>query len=114
MGGGFPFSGEPRNLTGERQRCQNLCLSPLLYPFSPWSTRSLSATQFLREVYALILSEISSEFEGFQKEKEKLRIELEKKIRPDLDQMLTLKDQIASKLQGWANGGETLDRKSVV
>ncbi|XP_050770382.1 protein Niban 3-like [Gymnogyps californianus] len=55
--------------------------------------------QFLQEVYALILGEISSEFEGFQKEKEKLRIELEKKIRPDLDQMLTLKDQIGSKLQ---------------
>ncbi|KAM9610943.1 protein Niban 3 isoform 1-T1 [Morphnus guianensis] len=55
--------------------------------------------QFLQEVYALILSEIASEFEGFQKEKEKLQTELEKKIRPDLDQMLTLKDQIASKLQ---------------
>ncbi|XP_074881308.1 protein Niban 3 isoform X1 [Buteo buteo] len=55
--------------------------------------------QFLQEVYALILSEIASEFEGFQKEKEKLQMELEKKIRPDLDQMLTLKDQIASKLQ---------------
>ncbi|XP_069653624.1 protein Niban 3 isoform X3 [Haliaeetus albicilla] len=55
--------------------------------------------QFLQEVYALILSEIASEFEGFQKEKEKLQVELEKKIRPDLDQMLTLKDEIASKLQ---------------
>ncbi|XP_059689037.1 protein Niban 3 [Gavia stellata] len=55
--------------------------------------------QFLQEVYSLILSEISSEFEGFQKEKEKLQMELEKKIRPDLDQMLTLKDQLASKLQ---------------
>ncbi|XP_075381940.1 protein Niban 3 [Mycteria americana] len=55
--------------------------------------------QFLQEVYTLILSEISSAFEGFQKEKEKLQIELEKKIRPDLDQMLTLKDQIAGKLQ---------------
>uniref|UniRef100_A0A8C0BF91 Niban apoptosis regulator 3 n=1 Tax=Buteo japonicus TaxID=224669 RepID=A0A8C0BF91_9AVES len=32
----------------------------------------------------------------FQKEKEKLQMELEKKIRPDLDQMLTLKDQIAN------------------
>uniref|UniRef100_A0A663E8L7 Niban apoptosis regulator 3 n=1 Tax=Aquila chrysaetos chrysaetos TaxID=223781 RepID=A0A663E8L7_AQUCH len=31
----------------------------------------------------------------FQKEKEKLQTELEKKIRPDLDQMLTLKDQIS-------------------
>ncbi|NXS42742.1 NIBL2 protein, partial [Balaeniceps rex] len=55
--------------------------------------------QFLREVYTLILGEISGEFEGFQKEKEKLQTELEKKIRPELDQMLTLKDQIASKLQ---------------
>ncbi|XP_075594327.1 protein Niban 3 isoform X1 [Balearica regulorum gibbericeps] len=55
--------------------------------------------QFLQEVYTLVLSEISGEFEGFQKEKEKLRLELEKKIRPDLDQMLTLKDQIAGKLQ---------------
>ncbi|XP_074990220.1 protein Niban 3 isoform X4 [Calonectris borealis] len=55
--------------------------------------------QFLQEVYTLVLGEISSEFEGFQKEKEKLQIELEKKIRPDLDQMLTLKDQIASKLR---------------
>lgn len=32
-------------------------------------------------------------------------MELEKKIRPDLDQMLTLKDQLAAKLRGWANGG---------
>ncbi|XP_009280746.1 PREDICTED: niban-like protein 2 [Aptenodytes forsteri] len=61
--------------------------------------------EFLQEVYALILSEISSEFEGFREEREKLQLELEKRIRPDLDQMLTLKDQIASKLQGWANGG---------
>ncbi|NWQ95727.1 NIBL2 protein, partial [Burhinus bistriatus] len=60
--------------------------------------------QFLQEVYRLILSEISSEFQGFQKEKEKLQIELEKKIRPDLDQMLTLKDQIASKLQAMVQG----------
>ncbi|KAF1578214.1 UNVERIFIED_CONTAM: Niban-like protein 2, partial [Eudyptes pachyrhynchus] len=55
--------------------------------------------QFLQEVYALILSEISGEFEGFREEREKLQLELEKRIRPDLDQMLTLKDQIASKLQ---------------
>ncbi|XP_074666846.1 protein Niban 3 isoform X5 [Strix aluco] len=55
--------------------------------------------QFLQEVYTLVLDEISSEFEGFQEEKEKLRIELEKKIRPDVDQMLTLKEQIASELQ---------------
>ncbi|NWY56645.1 NIBL2 protein, partial [Chionis minor] len=55
--------------------------------------------QFLQEVYSLILGEISSGLASFQPEKEKLRIELEKKIRPDLDQMLTLKDQIAGKLQ---------------
>ncbi|NXO54566.1 NIBL2 protein, partial [Aramus guarauna] len=55
--------------------------------------------QFLQEVYTLVLSEISSELESFRKEKEKLRLELEKKIRPDLDQMLTLKDHIAGKLQ---------------
>ncbi|NXL10010.1 NIBL2 protein, partial [Mesembrinibis cayennensis] len=60
--------------------------------------------QFLQEVYALILGEISGEFEGFQKEKEKLQMELEKKIRPDLDQMLTLKDQIASKLRAVVRG----------
>ncbi|KAK1207109.1 NIBA3 protein, partial [Pygoscelis papua] len=78
---------------------QNACLSPLLYSFSLCFTRSLSAAQFLQEVYALILSEISSEFEGFREEREKLQLELEKRIRPDLDQMLTLKDQIASKLQ---------------
>ncbi|NXN69962.1 NIBL2 protein, partial [Himantopus himantopus] len=55
--------------------------------------------QFIQEVYTLVLSEISREFQGFQKEKEKLQMELEKKIRPDLDQMLTLKDQLASKLR---------------
>uniref|UniRef100_A0A7M4F5X0 Niban apoptosis regulator 3 n=1 Tax=Crocodylus porosus TaxID=8502 RepID=A0A7M4F5X0_CROPO len=55
--------------------------------------------QFLEEVYMLVLSQISSEFLDFQKEKEKLHIQLEKKIRPDLDQMLTLKDQISRKLQ---------------
>lgn len=38
-------------------------------------------------------------------------MELEKKIRPDLDQMLTLKDQIAGKLQGWANGGKRWDKR---
>ncbi|GAB0201770.1 protein Niban 3 [Grus japonensis] len=62
---------------------------------SEWRRRQL----WLQEVYTLVLSEISSEFQGFQKEKEKLHLELEKKIRPDLDQMLTLKDQIAGKLQ---------------
>uniref|UniRef100_A0A8D0FLV5 Niban 1/2/3 domain-containing protein n=1 Tax=Strix occidentalis caurina TaxID=311401 RepID=A0A8D0FLV5_STROC len=72
------------------------CLSFLL-PLSGLPT--LLATQFLQEVYTLVLDEISSEFEGFQEEKEKLRIELEKKIRPDVDQMLTLKEQIASELQ---------------
>ncbi|XP_025944551.1 niban-like protein 2 isoform X2 [Apteryx rowi] len=56
--------------------------------------------QFLQEAYTLILSQVSSEFKVFQREKEKLQIQLEKKIRPDLDQMLTLKDQIARKLQG--------------
>ncbi|NWI34726.1 NIBL2 protein, partial [Sula dactylatra] len=60
--------------------------------------------QFLREVYGLVLGEISSQFEGLQKEKEKLQVELEKKIRPDLDQMLTLKDQIAGKLQAVVQG----------
>ncbi|XP_062454360.1 protein Niban 3 isoform X1 [Rhea pennata] len=55
--------------------------------------------QFLQEAYTLILSQVSSEFKVFQREKEKLQIQLEKKIRPDLDQMLTLKDQIAKKLQ---------------
>ncbi|XP_025049951.1 niban-like protein 2 isoform X4 [Alligator sinensis] len=55
--------------------------------------------QFLEEVYMLVLSQISSEFLDFQKEQEKLHIQLEKKIRPDLDQMLTLKDQISRKLQ---------------
>ncbi|KAF1552472.1 Niban-like protein 2, partial [Eudyptula minor] len=58
-----------------------------------------SHPKFLQEVYALILSEISGEFEGFREEREKLQLELEKRIRPDLDQMLTLKDQIARKLQ---------------
>ncbi|KAM9214389.1 protein Niban 3 [Leptosomus discolor] len=60
--------------------------------------------QFLQEVYALILSEISREFEAFQEEKERLRVELEKKIRPDLDQMLTLKEQIAGRLQAVVRG----------
>ncbi|NXC78114.1 NIBL2 protein, partial [Anhinga anhinga] len=60
--------------------------------------------QFLQEVYSLVLGEISSEFEGLQKEKEKLQVELEKKIRPDLDQMLTLKDQIGGKLQAVVQG----------
>ncbi|XP_042658792.1 protein Niban 3 isoform X2 [Tyto alba] len=55
--------------------------------------------RFLQEVYTLVLGEISSELKSFQEEKEKLRVELEKKIRPDLDQLLTLKEQLASKLQ---------------
>ena len=108
MGRGVFFRGEPRNGPGNRKvskLCLRRCLLPLLYSFSLWSARSVSGTQFLQEVYTLVLSEISSEFQGFQKEKEKLHLELEKKIRPDLDQMLTLKDQIAGKLQGWANGG---------
>ncbi|KAM9263963.1 LOW QUALITY PROTEIN: protein Niban 3 [Morus bassanus] len=67
--------------------------------------------RFLREVYSLVLGEISSEFEGWQKEKERLQMELEKKIRPDLDQMLTPKDQIAGKLQGWrrSRGAQRVD-----
>uniref|UniRef100_A0A674ICV8 Niban apoptosis regulator 3 n=1 Tax=Terrapene triunguis TaxID=2587831 RepID=A0A674ICV8_9SAUR len=55
--------------------------------------------QFLEEVYTLVLSQVSSEFLDFQRENEKLHIQLEKKIRPDLDQMLILKDQISIKLQ---------------
>uniref|UniRef100_A0A8C0GR24 Niban apoptosis regulator 3 n=1 Tax=Chelonoidis abingdonii TaxID=106734 RepID=A0A8C0GR24_CHEAB len=55
--------------------------------------------QFLEEVYTLVLSQVSSEFLDFQRENEKLNIQLEKKIRPDLDQMLILKDQISIKLQ---------------
>ncbi|XP_067416780.1 protein Niban 3 [Emydura macquarii macquarii] len=55
--------------------------------------------QFLEEVYTLVLSQVSSEFLDFQSKNEKLHIELEKKIRPDLDQMLNLKDQISRKLQ---------------
>ncbi|NXL53673.1 NIBL2 protein, partial [Podilymbus podiceps] len=70
--------------------------------------------QFLQEVYTLILREISGEFEAFQREKEKLRAELEKKIRPDLDQMLTLKEQIASELRAAVQGAaESCCRRDV-
>ncbi|KAM9115428.1 protein Niban 3 isoform 2-T2 [Pangshura tecta] len=55
--------------------------------------------QFLEEVYTLVLSQVSHEFLDFQRENEKLHIQLEKRIRPDLDQMLILKDQISIKLQ---------------
>ncbi|NXI68423.1 NIBL2 protein, partial [Anseranas semipalmata] len=63
------------------------------------SRRTQLWLQFLQEAYSLVLGQISSDLKAFQREKEKLRIQLEKKIRPDLDQMLTLKDQIASNLQ---------------
>uniref|UniRef100_K7FJV1 Niban apoptosis regulator 3 n=1 Tax=Pelodiscus sinensis TaxID=13735 RepID=K7FJV1_PELSI len=63
------------------------------------SRKKQSWCQFLEEVYTLVLSQVSNEFLNFQRENEKLHLQLEKKIRPDLDQMLTLKDQISRKLQ---------------
>ncbi|NXK48362.1 NIBL2 protein, partial [Chauna torquata] len=63
------------------------------------SRRTQLWLRFLQEAYSLVLGQISSDLKAFQREKEKLQIQLEKKIRPDLDQMLTLKDQIARNLQ---------------
>lgn len=79
------------------------CMMPLTFPVFSFPFADLVPAwggQFLEEVYTLVLSQVSSEFLDFQRENEKLHIQLEKKIRPDLDQMLILKDQISIKLQG--------------
>ncbi|XP_078537355.1 protein Niban 3 isoform X2 [Lissotriton helveticus] len=55
---------------------------------------------WFQEVYSLILTQVSKELEGFKEEKETLHRTLEKKIRPDLDQLRALKDQISEKLEG--------------
>ncbi|KAJ1172757.1 hypothetical protein NDU88_004599 [Pleurodeles waltl] len=56
--------------------------------------------QFLQEVYSLIFTQVSEELKVFKEEKENLHRTLEKKIRPDLDQLWALKDQISDKLEG--------------
>ncbi|XP_072458589.1 protein Niban 3 [Notamacropus eugenii] len=63
------------------------------------SRRKWAWRKFLDEVYVLVLKLISSELQNFHQEKEELQKELEKKIRPEADQMLGLSNQIAQKLQ---------------
>ncbi|XP_027713631.1 niban-like protein 2 isoform X2 [Vombatus ursinus] len=63
------------------------------------SRRKWAWRKFLDEVYVLILKLVSSELQNFHQEKEELQKELEKKIRPEADQMLALSNQIAHKLQ---------------
>ncbi|XP_029441144.1 niban-like protein 2 isoform X2 [Rhinatrema bivittatum] len=59
---------------------------------------------FLQEVYGLVLEQVSAELRVYQEEETELRRQLEKKIRPDLDQMLTLKAQISGKMQAMVYG----------
>uniref|UniRef100_F7EHV5 Niban 1/2/3 domain-containing protein n=1 Tax=Ornithorhynchus anatinus TaxID=9258 RepID=F7EHV5_ORNAN len=59
---------------------------------------------FLEEVYTLVLAQISDELQDFQKEKEELHRELEKKIRPDVGEMLALRNHIAQQLQRMVRG----------
>ncbi|XP_068939285.1 protein Niban 3 [Petaurus breviceps papuanus] len=63
------------------------------------SRRKWAWRKFLDEVYVLVLKLISSELQHFHQEKEELKKELEKKIRPEADQMLALSNQIAQKVQ---------------
>ncbi|XP_074117390.1 protein Niban 3 isoform X1 [Sminthopsis crassicaudata] len=63
------------------------------------SRRKWAWRKFLDEVYILVLKLVSSELQNFYQEKEELQKELEKKIRPDADQMLALSNKIAQKLQ---------------
>ncbi|XP_074059364.1 protein Niban 3 isoform X2 [Macrotis lagotis] len=63
------------------------------------SRRKWAWRKFLDEVYVLVLKLISSELQNFHQEKEELQKELEKKIRPEADQILALSKQIAEKLQ---------------
>ncbi|XP_020850751.1 protein Niban 3 isoform X2 [Phascolarctos cinereus] len=63
------------------------------------SRRKWAWRRFLDEVYVLVLKLVSSELQNFHQEKEELQKELEKKIRPEADQMLALSNQIAQKLQ---------------
>ncbi|XP_043851664.1 protein Niban 3 [Dromiciops gliroides] len=63
------------------------------------SRRKWAWRKFLDEVYILVLKLVSSELHNFHQEKEELQKELEKKIRPEADQMLALRNQIAQKLQ---------------
>ncbi|XP_036596735.1 protein Niban 3 [Trichosurus vulpecula] len=63
------------------------------------SRRKWAWRKFLDEVYVLVLKLVSSELQIFHQEKEERQKELEKKIRPEADQMLALSNQIAQRLQ---------------
>ncbi|XP_069460108.1 protein Niban 3 [Ambystoma mexicanum] len=66
----------------------------------PVTRQKNSWFQFLQAVYSLILAQVSAELDAFQAENDDMHKALERAIRPDLDQLLALKEQISGKLQG--------------
>uniref|UniRef100_F6SVS0 Niban apoptosis regulator 3 n=1 Tax=Monodelphis domestica TaxID=13616 RepID=F6SVS0_MONDO len=68
------------------------------------SRRKWAWRKFLDDIYILVLKLISSELQNFHQGKEESQKELEKKIRPEVDQMLALSNQIAQKLQSMVCG----------
>ncbi|XP_030051161.1 protein Niban 3 [Microcaecilia unicolor] len=67
--------------------------------------KKVSCFSFLQGVYTLILDQVSAEFQASREEEVELLRQLEKKIRPELDQMLTLKAQISGKMQTVVSSG---------
>nr|XP_033781385.1 protein Niban 3 isoform X1 [Geotrypetes seraphini] len=71
-------------------------------------------SQFLQGVYTLVLEQVSAEFQASQEEERELLRQLEKKIRPELDQMLSLKAQISAKMQtGVSSAAQSLCESKV-
>nr|XP_033781386.1 protein Niban 3 isoform X2 [Geotrypetes seraphini] len=69
---------------------------------------------FLQGVYTLVLEQVSAEFQASQEEERELLRQLEKKIRPELDQMLSLKAQISAKMQtGVSSAAQSLCESKV-
>ncbi|XP_006876386.1 PREDICTED: niban-like protein 2 [Chrysochloris asiatica] len=61
-------------------------------------------TELLDAVHAAVLAGVSAELRAFQPEKDKLLATLERTIRPDVDQTLRLRAQVAGKMRAKIQG----------
>nr|XP_006002976.1 PREDICTED: protein Niban-like isoform X2 [Latimeria chalumnae] len=65
----------------------------------PVQKRRRTWFKVLEEVYFLVTDQVSQELLCLKRENKEQRLQLEKKVRSNLDQILTLKEQISRKLQ---------------
>ncbi|XP_043940387.1 protein Niban 3 [Protopterus annectens] len=63
------------------------------------SKKKATWLNFLQEVYAVVLQDVSRLLQATDAEKEEWRHHLEKTVRPDMDQIFTLREQLIKKLK---------------